>query len=135
MPTRVDTSEHRASIQDQHFWITATTIAINAFLMSQVDQLGLSVAGILWIGLLNLYAVFLILHRSAYHAGKLMLPDSCLNVPQQERGFRHKWAETRLNLPIVARQLFFAIGECSGTLFYLLLVGSSYMAVVVLYTR
>ncbi|MFC2152193.1 hypothetical protein ACFLSE_06655 [Bacteroidota bacterium] len=121
-------NESRSKIVDQHFWFTATAMGLNGFLISNCDKIDYSLLTVLWILFINLYICFLIIHRSAYHAGKIKLPKKLKEIPQSERGFKEKFNETRIHLIICLKHIPFVIGELSGSLLYLLLVITSFVA-------
>lgn len=122
--------ENRKTIITQHFWFTATTMGVNGFLISNYEKITYSHFTLFWITFINLYAMFLIIHRAAYHAGKNKLPAKLTKKPQSQRGFVDKLKETIFHFKIAAQHIPFIIGEFSGTLFYILLVITSYIAFI-----
>lgn len=121
--------EHKEQIiVDQHFWFTATMLGINGWLISSGDKIAFSTFTLIWITFLNGYAMFLIIHRAAYHADKVAYPEKLTNKPQSERNFRDKLSETLINIKITIKHIPFMIAEFSGSLFYTLLVLTSYIA-------
>lgn len=114
---------------DEHFWFTATTVGVNAFLMSSAIQpkYGAIVIGLSTV--VSVYAIFLIVHRSAIHAGKVKLPQDLKELPESEKTATHKARETWHHMRIVPRHLVFVVCEMSGALFYLILVMTSCIGV------
>lgn len=127
----VDSTRYKERIPDEHFWFTATTLGLNGFLISQADQWQLGVPATLWIGFLNLYALYLVVHRAASFAGKLTAPAELAERAQRDRTYRDKLIETGYNLRTVVRHIPFVVSECSGTLFFILLIITSYCAVLI----
>lgn len=125
-----DTSRYKEFIPNEHFWFTATTLGIDAFLIAELSDPSLPIYVLLWVGLINLYAAYLVVHRSAAHAGKLKLPRRVAEKAQSERTFSDKLTETLLNVRVCLRHLPFILGELSGSLFYLILIVSAYCGVV-----
>lgn len=120
--------ELRNRIVDQQFWFTATIMTVNGFLISNYDKITYSYFTLIWISFINFYALFLLIHRSASHAYKITLPAQLSKKPQSERGFADKFKETLFHFKVAFNHIPFIIGEFSGTLFYILLVLTSYFA-------
>jgi hypothetical protein len=63
--------DEKKTIVDEHFWFTLTTMGVNGFLISinpnTINPTLVKIASLI----ISLYAAFLIIHRSAAHAGKL----------------------------------------------------------------
>jgi len=116
-------------IVDEHFWFTATTLAVNGYLLSSdiISKYNLSAKIIS--SFISLYAIFLIIHRSAAHADKIHMPESLKNIPESEKTFIHKGKETWIHFKLIPEHILFVIFEFSGTLFYLILVLFSCIAV------
>lgn len=119
----------KGNIVREHFWFTATTIAVNAFIMSA----GLQPLQILWARIFSTvisgFAVFLIVHRSAAHADKLRYPDYLDQIPESEKQFWHKARQTWCHFKLFPKHVPFVICEFGGALFYLLLVVASCVGV------
>ena len=129
--SRKTSFEHREQIiVDQHFWFTATMLGINGWLTSSSDKIVFSAFTLVWITFLNIYAIFLIIHRAAYHADKVIYPENLSNKPQSEKNVRDKLSETFINVKITLNHIPFVIAEFSGSLFYVLLVLTSYIAFI-----
>lgn len=122
--------ELRNRIIDQQFWFTATTMGVNGFLISNYDKIIYSHFSLWWISFINFYAIFLIIHRAASHAFKTTLPQKLSRKPQSEKGFFDKFKETLFYFKVAFEHIPFIIGEFSGSLFYILLVLTSYGAFV-----
>ena len=132
-PVPYDTSRYKENILGEHFWITATTLGLNAFLITQADGWSLGWLALLWVGLLNIYALFLVVHRAASHAGKLVIRSDIMNKPQRDRSFRDKAVETGDNLPAVISHIPFVVCELSGAFFFILLIVTAYVGVLVVH--
>ena len=126
----VDTVRYKDRIADEHFWFTATTLGLNGFLISQAAQWRLGTFAALWVGFLNLYGLYLVVHRAASHAGKLMAPPELQGRSQRERTYRDKLIETKYNLGTVCKHVPFVLFECSGALFFILLIITSYFGML-----
>lgn len=126
-------SPDRSRIVDEHFWITATTLAVNGFIISEC--LDLSPASLFWarIGatVISIFAVFLIVHRSSSDAGilKNWYPDRLRGLKREEKKFWHKAWETWCHVKLFPFHLVYVVCEASGALFYLLLVVLSVLGV------
>jgi len=121
--------ENRGKIVEEHFWSAATTMAVNAFIMSA----HLSPSQVPWAkgvsAIISLYAAFLIGHRSAAHADKLHYPGHLSHIPESDKQPWHKAQETWCHVKLFPRHLLFVICEFSGALFYLILVVISHLGV------
>jgi hypothetical protein len=109
-------------IVDEHFWITATTLGVNGFIISSncncfAPPLLRAVSIVI-----SLYAGFLIIHRSAAHADKISIPKELASIPEKDKSFLHKGLETIVHVMLIPRHLLFVVFEFSGAFFYLLLV-------------
>ena len=129
----------RAAIKDrivgEHFWFTATTLAVNGFLISSHDSVKAKIPGawvIVGAIIVSLFAIYLVLHRSAHYAGKGQHPPPT-GAREERKTARHKFAETRYNSRVVCRHILPAICECSATLFYIVLITLSAVAVCVIW--
>jgi hypothetical protein len=125
------TDEGKFKIVDEHFWFTATTLGFNAFIISSN-----SVHDYHWqiriiSTFISLFALFLIIHRSAAHANKIegVYPQDIASLPQKDRTWRHKLSETLCHFKVVVKHIPFVICEFSGSLFYCLLVTISCVGV------
>lgn len=116
-------------IVDEHFWFTATTLAVNAFLISTntIQRYAISLKAISTV--ISLFAIFLIVHRSAAHADKIRMPRGLKRIPERSKTSIHKAKETWVFLKLFPKHLLFVICEFSGALFYLILVLGSCIAV------
>lgn len=114
-------------IIDEHFWFTATTIGFNFVIIDKV--LGkINFNYILpYILIINLYAVFLILHRSAAHAQRLTPPSSKL---EKDKTYSDKLKETKNNFWSAFKMISVVIIEFSDSLFYILLIVGSFLGII-----
>ena len=113
-------------IVDEHFWFTATTVTVNALVASAISKPGApSLTFKVLSTVISAFAMYLILQRSAAHAGKIKVPQELLILSESDKTFRHKIRETWASMKIVPSHLLFVVGEFSGALFYLVLVGGS----------
>lgn len=118
------------NILKEHFWFTATTLAVNGFLMSATIQAKYSFAARVAVStLISVYAAYLIVQRSAAAAGKIKSPEDLEKIPADQKTFLHKARETWHSLKIVPSHLLFVVCELSGSFFYLLLVLASCVGV------
>jgi len=109
------------NILQEHFWFTATAVGINAFLMSSDAKLCHWAVAPIVSSVLSAYAAFLIVHRSAAHAGKI---DYSADLPPEhkDRTWRHKLVETRCNIKAFVPHVWWIMCELSGAFFYFLLI-------------
>jgi hypothetical protein len=115
------------NILQEHFWFTATTLAVNGFLMSaNIECQNWYVLKVIST-LISLYAVYLIVERSASAANKVKLPED-LKEPVEKMA-TDKARETWYRLKIVPKHFLFVACELSGAFFYLLLVVASCIGV------
>lgn len=103
----------KSHIIDEHFWFTATTLGVNAFLMSSKLEVG-RFAVLAASSVVSLFAVFLVVHRASVHAG---IFDG---VPGED--LYHRWRNTRRKFARFFPGLAYVLVDCSGALFYLLLI-------------
>lgn len=113
------------NILQEHLWFTATTLAVNGFLMSEAIQNKHSCAARAVSTVVSAYAAYLIVQRSAAAADKIKLPEDLKNIKPDQSTFRHKVRETWYNVKIVPSHFLFVVCELSGAFFYLLLVLAS----------
>lgn len=122
------TAKHENVLQE-HFWFTATVLAVNGFLMSDAPP-DYSVAVAVVSTLVSLYGAYLIVERSAAVAGKINLPEELERMPTREKTWREKWRETQYKLRIAGSHVPFVVCELSGAFFYLVLVVFSWLGVL-----
>jgi hypothetical protein len=119
----------KEKIVDEHFWFTATTLAVNGYLIATNTPPQYNALTKITSTLISLYAIFLIIHRSAALADKIQMPESIRRIPERDKSFIHKGKETWVHIKLVPKHLVFVIFEFSGAFFYLLLVLVSCVAV------
>ena len=117
-------------IVQQHFWFTITMLGINGFLISNYNNEPYSLYTLIWISILNLYAIYLIISRAASHADKIHFPEKITKIPQSERTYKEKAMETIIRIKATFRHIPFMIFELSSSLFYTLLVLTSFIAFI-----
>lgn len=113
----------------EQLWFTATTLGVNALLMSDAAQDGHLVAARIASTVISLYAAYLIIQRSAGAAGKIKLPKDLEQVGADQRNWRHKARETWCRFRVIPAHFLWVVFEFSGSFFYLLLVLGSCGAV------
>jgi len=119
-------------ITEEQFWFTATTVGVNAFLLSctlPICEWLIATVSVV----MTTYCIYLILYRSAAHAGKLVKPKISENVDEKDKTWRHKAAETSMYLRTVFRHIPFVVCEASGSLFFVMLAGASCVGVIIRY--
>jgi hypothetical protein len=99
-------------------------------LISQKGDLALHGFGLLWIGFLNLFAILLILDRSAVYAGRTIRQQRPPVKPAIEQGMQEQAKGLIFKLERCVKHLPFVILEFSGALFYILLIVTSFIGVV-----
>lgn len=119
----------RSNVVDEHFWFTAITLAFNSFIIEKLKDETNNVFIITSAIVVNLYALFLILHRAAEHAGRLKYPKWLEHIPENEKLFYHKALETLINVWLTIKMVPIIICEFSGAFFYFLLILSSFLAI------
>jgi hypothetical protein len=122
-------SDSKNIIVEEHFWFTAITLAFNAFILDKMkDKLDNSL--LLTAALIiNIYAMFLILHRAAAHADRLKYPKWIEKIKEHDKKFYHKGVETLFHIWISIKMIPIVIFELSGAFFYLLLVIFSFLGI------
>ncbi len=121
-------SKGENKILEEHFWFTAMTVGFNAFVFEKMHTPGKG--ALCAVTIVNLYAVFLILHRAAAHAGKLRYPESIAQMDERKKRFYHKGIETLCHLRTALCIIPTVFFEFGGALFYILLIVVSYLAVI-----
>jgi hypothetical protein len=121
-------SNAEGKIVEEQFWFTAMTVGFNAFVVEKMPSHGKGV--LIAATVINLYAIFLILHRAAAHAGKLKYPRSISEMDEKDKRFYHKGIETLCHVGIAIGMIPTVVFELSGSLFYILLITISYLALV-----
>ena len=117
------------NILQEHFWFTATTLAVNGFLMSaNIGCKNWYVVRIIST-LISAYAVYLIVERSASAANKIKLPKDLEDKKSDKKTASDKARETWHRFKIVPKHFLFVVCEFSGAFFYLLLVVASCIGV------
>ena len=121
----------KGTIVDEHFWFTATIMAVNGFIISSTAVSPYAVGAKCFSAAITLYAVFLIVHRSAAYSDKLQncYPERLKEMSGNNKTFVTKAWETWCHFKIFPGHLLFVICEFSGALFYLLLAVTSCVAV------
>jgi hypothetical protein len=117
------------NILQEQTWFTATTLGVNALLMSETAQTKHLLAARLASTVLSAFAAYLILERSAGATGKVDLPEDLKKIPANQKTPWHKVRETAARLKVMPAHLLFVVCEFSGSFFYLLLVLGSCAAV------
>ena len=120
-------------ILNEHFWFAATTIGVNAFILKEkgislksIDSVTLIIIS----SFLSFYGIYLVLHRSAAHSNKLIIPKSVEGIEEKDKTFVHKFVETLCHIRVVIQHIPFVVTEFSGSLFYILLIILSYFGVL-----
>ena len=122
-------SRNHSKIVDEHFWITATTLAFNAFVMGADEKIA-QLYRLLASMIISIFAIFLVIHRSAAHANKINYPSKIRSLDEKDKSFRHKLVETRVHIKVVIKHIPFVLCELSGALFYILLIVISFLGVI-----
>ncbi len=117
------------TVIDEHFWFTATTLAVNGFIISTKFNPPQMAFITIFSTLISCYAIFLIVHRSAADADKIDLPEDLRKLPESKKTFIDKGRETWYHLKIFPKHFLFVVFEFSGALFYVFLVFASCVAV------
>jgi hypothetical protein len=117
-------------ILDEHFWFTATTLGFNAFVISSDQQERHRHSMIIISGVISALALFLIVDRFAAHAKRQRRPDQFKAIPFEQYSLKDLAMITLYRMKRFFPNLIFAIAECSGSLFYILLVTASWLAVL-----
>jgi len=116
-------------IIDEHFWFTATTIGFNFVVIDKIiGKVDFNYV-FPYILIVNLYAIYLILHRAAAHAQRLAPVSSKF---EGDKTCADKLKETRNNVWSAIKMLPIVIVEFSGSLFYILLITGSFLGIILL---
>ena len=105
-------------------------LGFNGLAISASDTLSLGALGLGWMGVLNGYCVYLIVHRAAAHADRF---DPQPPTPPRPARLRasDRASATAGEVRAALRHAPYVVAECSGALFYIALVLTSYVALVV----
>lgn len=119
-------NDDTANRLQSHFWITATTIGVHVFLMTdptirKFPTTAVAVGTFVW-----LMATFLITEIAA--AAKRDVPRPEI-TGYDDKPFRRKGLETLWNLRLIYQRLWFTIVELKGGLFFTALVFLSFSGV------
>lgn len=114
------------NVLQEQLWFAGTTLVVNGLLLSEAAQHYHPVVARGASTLISIYAAYLILERSAEAAGTLP-PDE--SPKEAERAWRRKKSETWRRFKVMPAQFLFVVSEFSGSLFYLLIVLGSCLAV------
>ena len=113
--------EKRRAYRDEHFWVTAAVVAVNTVVLEK-DPPGL--VGTIVSLLVSLLGFHIVLTRSMEQAGMgkecEKEQDTCL------KRLLRTWCEVR----VAWKRIPWIFAECSGSLFYLLLIGITCAAAV-----
>ncbi len=115
------------NVLQEHLWFTATTLGANVLLMSGSAQTNFHWLARMVSVILSLFAVYLILERSAGKAKKVKYPEGLLE--KEDKSWRDKRCETWARWKAMPEHSRWVLFECSGSLFYSLLVVGSCVAV------
>ena len=114
--------------RDEQFWFTLTALTVNGFAISSLSLHPRLVR--LNVTIVSLYAIFLIVHRSAdYIQGIIVYPEAEGTTEEKERSWRYKWQQTKVHLGVFFPHLWWVICEFSGSFFYITLLLLSLLAV------
>lgn len=116
-------------IIDEHFWFTATTIGFNFVVLDKIVgkvDFNQFFPVILFI---NLYAIYLILHRAAAYAQRLVPASSKF---EGAKTYADKFKETQNNVWSAIKMLPMVVVEFSGSLFYIILIVASFSGIILL---
>ena len=116
-------------VLDEHFWFTATTLGFNAFVISSDQWTNHRNLMIIASSIISFLAIFLIVDRFGVSAQRLRLPDRFKDVPFEKYSLKDVGTFTFCRIKRFFPNLLFAIVECSGSLFYIILVAASWLAV------
>jgi len=125
-------SDWKFKIVDEHFWFTAITLAFNSFIISNIINETNNKLVIIAAYAINIYAIFLILHRAAAHADRLKYPKWISQKAENEKKFYHKGFETLIHIWISIKMIPVVIFELSGAFFYILLIIFSFLGILFL---
>jgi hypothetical protein len=121
--------DNHNNIRDEQFWFTATAIGLNGFILSSNIE-SISKCFILAASTcVTLYAVFLIILRSAKHADKIVY-KSGMKASEKDKGWKDKMNETIAHLKAVWHHIPYVVFEFSGSFFFVMIVLLSWIAVL-----
>lgn len=124
-------SDSNSKIVDEHFWFTAITLGFNTFIIDKLETKLDNKWTIFSAFVINVYAVFLILHRAAAQADRLKYPKWLEEMDENKKRFYHKGLESLIHLWISIKMIPFVICELSGALFYILLILVSFFGIFI----
>jgi len=119
------------NVLQEQLWFTATTLGVNALLMSDTAQRRHWLAARIVSTVISVYAAYLILERSAGTAGKIKLPADLVEQIKDaaQTTYQHKARETWYRIKAIPSHFIWVACEFSGSFFYLWLVLGSCGAV------
>ncbi len=120
---------NHTNIRDEQFWFTATAVGLNGFILSSNIESMPKCFILAASTLVTLYSVFLILHRSAKHADKIVYKTGMKGF-EKDKSWKDKMSETIAHLEAVWRHIPYVVFEFSGSFFFILIVLLSWVAVI-----
>jgi hypothetical protein len=124
-------SNKDSKILDEHFWFTAITLGFNTFIIDKLDTKLNNNWIIIAAFIINIYAIFLILHRAAAHSDRLKLPIWLEDMDENKKSFYHKGVESLFNLWTSIKMIPIVIFELSGAFFFILLIIFSFLGIFI----
>lgn len=113
-----------ANVRDEQFWFTAAVVSFNGYLLSTSDvPVVFAIIGSVLVSLLGSYVV---MTRWVHGAGR-----EPKNKPDHKTASsRERWRYTGAEAKVAIKSLPYVIAECSGSLFYLLLIFVSFVGAI-----
>lgn len=116
--------DRHADVRDEQFWFTAAVVSFNGYLLTTSDvPVVFAIMGSVLISLLGSYVVM----TRWVHAAR--------RQPQNEPDYRtassrERWRYTGAEAKVAIKSLPYVIAECSGSLFYLVLIFVSFVGAI-----
>jgi hypothetical protein len=120
-------SEAHSNYRDEQFWFTAAVVGFNAVVLDKMCGRFSVYAS----GLVSLFAIYILLTRWVASAGRQ--PPNPPEAKSASATQRVRY--TAKELVTACQALPYIVAELSGTLFYLVLIGLSFGAVIVKYLK
>ena len=121
--------DNHNNIRDEQFWFTATALGFNAFILSSKTEYAPKWFVVIISSTISIYAIFLIILRSAKHADKIEY-EVKPKAMEKEKSWKDKSQETTAHLKAVWKHIPWVIFEFSGSFFFVLIVAFSWIAVL-----
>lgn len=122
-----DLNEAHSNYRDEQFWFTAAVVGFNAVVLDKLS-------GCFWVfasGFISLFGIYILLTRWVTAAGRQ--PPNPPEVKSASATERARYTVRELLQSL--QSIPYVVAEFSGTLFYLLVIGLTFVAVLVKFLK